>query len=540
MVKRSRLTIDDSLFGDRKKVPKPQLKLPRGRADNALAVVLVLALALSVLLAVTSRKENWWAIAVIGLLFLASELFALPMRSGGRLSIALFPVVMAMMVSGAFGAALIALFGIPVFYMERGEAGARRVLFNAAQYLFAAGAAGWVFRHTGGATLDPALKNGGDLILPWVLAVLVFFVFNTVMVDLVLTPEDERIVFFWERRLLPKLPGYILYGGLGFLAVIVYVQLEFPAVVLFFAPLLVMRVVYTRYGTMRDVCDSTTLAVMEAVEGSGMFTSGHSTGVADMACAICEEMDFSEEDIHAIRQAALLHDVGRLALDQDVINKEGVLTEEEYEEIKRHPLIAADIVSKEASFAAVVPTVRHHHEMFDGSGYVDGLAGETIPIGARILTVADSFDAMQRPTGFREPMSAYDAAAEVIRTKGVQFDPDVVDAFIKVVRHMGIWDGALMDKVRIPVAREGGEPAAETDQLKMEVPGGEQAVGAVEDQGTPAEGMKYAEVRSEIEEDIREWERSDFARSRRRSRGEHRKKPSSRRRKGREEGPGGT
>ena len=201
---------------------------------------------------------------------------------------------------------------------------------------------------------------------------------------------------------------------------------------------------------------------------------------------------------------------------------------------------AADIVSKEQSFAAVVPTVRHHHEMFDGSGYVDGLAGETIPIGARILSVADSFDAMQRPTGFRESMSAYDAATEVIRAKGVQFDPDVVDAFIKVVKHLGVWDGALMEKVRMPAAREGGEPEAEQDQLKMEAPAGEQAAGTEEAQGTPGDGTKYTEVRSEIEEDIREWERSDIARSKRRSRGEHRKKPASRRRRGQEEGPGGT
>ena len=115
MVKRSGLELDESLFEDRElkeKLPR----LPRGRADNALAVVLVLAAVLVVLLVLTYKKENWWAVALIGLLFLASELFALPIRGGGRLSLALLPLIAAMMVSGPAWTAVVALFGIPIFY----------------------------------------------------------------------------------------------------------------------------------------------------------------------------------------------------------------------------------------------------------------------------------------------------------------------------------------------------------------------------------------------------------------------------------------
>ena len=166
--------------------------------------------------------------------------------------------------------------------------------------------------------------------------------------------------------------------------------------VLLAAPLLVARVVYTRYGMMRDVCDDTTLAVMEAVESASMFSEGHSVGVASMAAAIADEMDFQEEDLHLLRQAALLHDIGLLALDPALVGKPGPLTPEEYEEIKKHPLIGARIVSNEESLAVMAPAITHHHEMVDGSGYVDGLTGDTIPIGARILAVADAFDAMQR------------------------------------------------------------------------------------------------------------------------------------------------
>ena len=540
MVKRSGLELDESLFEDRElkeKLPR----LPRGRADNALAVVLVLAAVLVVLLVLTYKKENWWAVALIGLLFLASELFALPMRGGGRLSLALLPLIVAMMVSGPAGTAVVALFGIPIFYLERGQQGFRRVLFNAAQLFFAAGVAGWIYSHTGGKVIDATMKNAGKAVIPWILALLLFFVLNTVLVTFVLTPDDERLIRHWERRFLPKFPGYLLYGGIGFLAAIVYVKLEYPALVLLFAPLLAVRVVYTRYGTMRDVSDNTTLAVMDAVERGGMFMQGHSLGVADMAVAIAEEMDLTEEDIHFLRQAALLHDVGRLALDPAIAGKPGPLTPEEFEEIKKHPLVAAKILSKEPSFSVVAPAVRHHHEMVDGSGYVDGLAGETIPIGARILAVADAFDAMQKPASFREPMTPYDSASEVIKAKGIQFDLEVVDAFVRVVMKRGLWTGALEEKVRMP-ARSATERLRTSEPMQPTL---EESAATVESApskagvtgATPAEGIKYTEVRDEIEKDIREWERSDSVRARRRVRSEPRRRAGGRKRKGQEGQP---
>ncbi|MBU4240974.1 MAG: HD-GYP domain-containing protein [Actinobacteria bacterium] len=541
MVKRSGLKLDDSLFeGDE----KPS-RFRGGRTDNTLAVAIALAVATVVLLTFTSGKENWWAVVMLGILFLASELFALPMKPGGRLSLALLVVVMAMMISGPLGAAAVTLFGIPVFWLERGEQGVRRVIFNICQMVFAAGAAAWVFHHAGGALLEPGLKNGGKLVLPCVLAMLIFFVLNTVLVTPMLTPDGESMTRFWQRRMLTRLPGYLLYGGIGFLAAVVYVKLEFPAVVLLFAPMIAIRVAYTRYEVMRDVCDNTTLAIMEAVEGPGTPMEGHSVGVAEIAMAIAEEMNFQEEDLHYLRQAALLHDIGKLALDPAVFDKDAPLTPEEYEEMKKHPLIGGRIVSREPSFAIVAPSITHHHEMSDGSGYVDGLAAEAIPIGARILAVANSFDAMQRPAPYREPRSPYDAASEIMKAKGMQFDPEVVDAFTSVVARRGIWTGSLKDKVPMPSGKASGEPtaAAEPVQPTLEdaVAGaGDTASEEREKTATPAEGLKYAEVRGDIEKDISEWERAEGDRKRRSARGESRRRTGSRKKESKKgKGPKG-
>jgi len=534
MVKGSRLELDESLFEGEAK----RSLLGRGRTDNAIAVTAVVALALIVLLAITAKNENWWAVFLIGLLFFASEFFALPTKSGGRLSLALLPLVIAMMVSGPLGTAIVPLFAIPVFFMERGEQGIRRIVYNACQFLVAAGAAGWIFWHTGGNLLRPDISNGGKLLLPWVLATLVFFILNTIFATLVLAPEDERLLRFWRFRLLPRLLGYVLYSGIGFLAAIIYVRLEFPGVVLLFAPLLGIRVVYTRYAKMRDVCDDTTLSIMEAVEGGGMFSEGHSLGVANVVVAIAEEMNFQEEDIHYLRQAALLHDVGKLALDPALIDKPGVLTAEEFDEVKKHPLISAEIISKEDSFAAVVPSVTHHHESVDGSGYVDGLSGDTIPLGARILAVADAFDAMQRSTPYREPMDSYHAASEIIRGKGVQYDPEVVDAFIRVVKKRGIWAGSREESLGMPEKKAGGEPRLipEVDQPSLE----EAAAPVTEAGVTTAEGTAYGEMKGDIEQDIREWKKAEGGRGRRDRTEQKRRTPSLWKKKGREgQGPEG-
>ncbi len=500
-------------------------------ADKTLLIASLLAVLILVLTALDTKVESPVAIVLLGLTFLASEIFAIPLRPKGRVSLALFVVMVAMMHTGPLGVAVIPLFGVPAFLHEAGREDYRRTIFNAAQYVVSAGSAALVFAYTGGRALLKGetfdimnaihSNQGGKVVLPWLLATIVFFVINTLLVAAVLSRKEKmRMLRFWERRLLALFPGYLLYSGFGFLAAIAYSRTQFTSVALLATLLVGIRVAYTRYAKMRDVCDETAVAVIESLESVPSLSEGHSSGVADIAVAIGEEMDLSEEDLHLMKISALFHDIGKISVDSDLLNKPGMLDQAEYEQIKRHSEVSASVLTGEKSLAPVSLVVVHHHETSDGCGYPDGISGETIPIGARILSVADAFDAMQRQTPYRDPVDARKAVSEIVRSKGIQFDPEVVDAFVRVARKRGIWEGALKDEIRMPSAKE-----SETVQLTLEqteaVGSGEQAqreeIGEPEKKRTeePEPGAYY-ETREKIERDIHEWKIKTFLGKRKR------------------------
>jgi diguanylate cyclase (GGDEF)-like protein/putative nucleotidyltransferase with HDIG domain len=170
-------------------------------------------------------------------------------------------------------------------------------------------------------------------------------------------------------------------------------------------------------------------ALALAVDARMAVPEEHSSAVARYAASIGQELGWSGSELALLRMAAMLHDVGKVSVPDRILRKPGPLTAEEYEEIKRHPVAGADIVQRVEGLEPIVPWVRHSHEHFDGSGYPDGLSGETIPPASRILLVADAYDAMTSHRAYRRAMSPEDALAELRRNSGTQFDPSCVEAF---------------------------------------------------------------------------------------------------------------
>jgi len=178
-------------------------------------------------------------------------------------------------------------------------------------------------------------------------------------------------------------------------------------------------------------------ALVFALEAKDRYTAGHSRRVTKIAMAIGSELGLSADDIEDLRWGSLLHDVGKIAVDQLIQNKPGRLTPEEYEHIMTHAHVGAGIV-KPVVNENVVQMIEHHHDHYDGSGLHQVMAGCDIPLAARILALADAFDAMTSDRPYRSAMSREEALAEVKRCTGTQFDPVVVTAFLKTAITKGI------------------------------------------------------------------------------------------------------
>jgi len=169
--------------------------------------------------------------------------------------------------------------------------------------------------------------------------------------------------------------------------------------------------------------------VTNSVEARDQYTRGHSYRVGQIAKAIAEELDWSSDEIELIDWGGMLHDVGKIGVHDAILNKPGKLDKEEYEAIKLHPLIGAQIVKGISFLEPLVPYILEHHERFDGKGYPQGLAGENISIKGRLLAVADAFDAMITDRPYRKGLDAEIALKEVVKNTNSQFDPKIVEAF---------------------------------------------------------------------------------------------------------------
>ena len=173
------------------------------------------------------------------------------------------------------------------------------------------------------------------------------------------------------------------------------------------------------------------------VETRDSETRGHSERVSRLSAAIATEMGLGADDVEMIRTAGLFHDIGKVGVPDAILLKNGPLTNDEYAQIKQHPAAGEKVLSTYSPFSEMLPIIRGHHERIDGSGYPDGLVGEEICIGAKIIAVADSFDAMVSNRTYRKGLALDKAYSELIRCRGTQFDPNAVDSFFRLVDHLG-------------------------------------------------------------------------------------------------------
>jgi putative nucleotidyltransferase with HDIG domain len=418
---------------------------------------------------------------LLGLLFWTlMTLFAgaLPVRMprGSFVSVAMAPIVGAMALGGPVAAGWVALIGTTEVRELRG-----RIPW----YGTASNHAGVVLPAVlGGIVADRMLGPGFTLIGPDANLALsfvstmvgagIFFVLNMGITSLVValrTTQPFRVVALGDWRGISV--NALALAPLAWLMAQIYV-IGWWASMLFALPLYTTRVAYHRFVEMREMFTQTIGALAGAVDKRDPFTSKHSHRVKAIAVDIGREMRVSEPELEALEWGGLLHDVGKIGVPDSVLKKQERLTRDERMVMNAHPVLGAEIIAPVTKLAPELPIIRHHHEWYNGSGYPDRLIGDEIPKLARILHVADAFEAMTAQRPYRmTPLTAEQALAELRKFAGIQFDPQVVDAFVRTPWVDGVQDpGRRIEARPIPLiaqaANRMSQAAARPDSAPVE------------------------------------------------------------------------
>jgi putative nucleotidyltransferase with HDIG domain len=301
-----------------------------------------------------------------------------------------------------------------------------RIVFNTAQYMLAVGLAGWVYRELGGSV---GLDSFSFLFIPFVAMVITFFLVNQGSVALVVSfSSGVSVREAWGRIGGRALVNDLFSSTLAILLVFLYVKLQLPGIAILVFPLFLVRQLYQMNRQLQEELEEKLELMVKAMEARDPYTSGHSRRVAEYALSIGRELRLSADHLDGIKRAALLHDVGKIYEEfAPLLRKEGRLTPEERIVMRTHVVRSAELVATAAKFRGPVEAmIKHHHENFDGTGYPDGIAGEEIPIGARIIMIADTLDAMTTDRPYRRAMTFGRAVEELQAYAGRQFDPALV------------------------------------------------------------------------------------------------------------------
>jgi hypothetical protein len=294
----------------------------------------------------------------------------------------------------------------------------------------------------------------------------VYFLLNLVFVSLIVVFRSGHSI----REFITRAETTSIWGNLLTLSPLAWLlakMYELPGAgwgttLLFAVPLFTTRVAYQRFVEMREMFTQTIGALAEAVDKRDPYTSKHSQRVRLISVDIGREMRVSAAELEALEWGGLLHDVGKIGVPDSVLLKQGKLDRAERMIMNAHPVLGAQIIGPVDRLAAELPVIRHHHEWYNGSGYPDRLIGDEIPRLARILHVADAFEAMTADRPYRKALSNEQAVSELRKFAGVQFDPEIVDAFMKTSWAEGTRDPGRSDLRPIPLLGQHAARAAQS------------------------------------------------------------------------------
>ena len=395
----------------------------------------------------TQPPLQWWVLVALTL-FSGSAVLKIPSVSVNFSISDVFTLTAAVVFGPAAGTAIVAIDSLVISGSLKRSTGLtlEKFLFNAAAPPVAMWISAQVFFRASG--IQPLYIHplGLDVVGPWLLMFAgLYFFLNTFAIAVIVSLEERANVLSIWRKHFQSLWFTFIGGALGAAFVVFALQLATYGLVILALPLVLALILHFAYrnatGRVADqlqhlaqvnrLQQSTIEALARAVDAKDGVTHDHIRRVQTMTLALAARLGVDDPmELRAIEAAALLHDVGKLAIPEHILNKPGKLTPAEFERMKSHASIGAEILSEVDFPYPVVPIVRHHHENWNGTGYPARLKGSDIPIGARILAVVDCFDALTSDRPYRRALSERDTFAIIDARRGTMYDPTIVDAFM--------------------------------------------------------------------------------------------------------------
>ncbi|WP_434654519.1 HD-GYP domain-containing protein [Thermoanaerobacterium thermosaccharolyticum] len=373
-------------------------------------------------------------IIIFGIIAAMCESLPIYINKDITVSVAFSVDLMAILVYGPFVASLVSFIGLLLQISKRNDRYEHifnkpyyKTLFNISQIALSVGAGGLIYKYLGGLS--------GTFVYPKyifqaIIAAIVYYFLNNILVTILVSfLLNKPFIKTWTKDFSWMLTNFLFLAFIGILMASSFIAYGYIALVVFFIPLIMVRYMFKLNMDLKQSYYDTINALTKALEAKDRYTLGHSKSVEKLAVYLCREAGFSEAHTEMVRIAALLHDVGKIGIVENILNKPGKLSKEEYDYIKQHPVSGYEILKDVPFLKNVRYWVRYHHEWYNGNGYPDGISGRQIPLEAEILSVADVFDALVSDRPYRNAYTREEAYKIIVDSEGTQFSPRVIRLF---------------------------------------------------------------------------------------------------------------
>jgi putative nucleotidyltransferase with HDIG domain len=403
------------------------------------AAILIAALVSGVALysrAPRATHEDLFAILLLSVLAVVAEILGFVLPNSARGSIAFIPYLASVLVVPSWPT-VVGVVIVKILVEATRRSRVSLTLLNVALHALTVSGAIWVYTLLGGQSL--LASRGNSLLLatlsssvPALLSIAVAIFANTsIACGYLAITKEQSVRRLWRETVLPTVGIDLLAGPIVFIFAWLYAAHGAIAAAALWVPLLGLREVQTVNLALQRTNEELLQLMIKSIEARDLYTSGHSRRVQRYSMLIARGLGLSEREIELVSKAALLHDLGKIYEKYaPILRKSDKLTADEWATMQEHPIDGANLVSTMSGLKEIIPAIRHHHENWDGTGYPDGLSGERIPLAARIISFADTIDAMTSERPYRQPLTEAQVRSEIIRCRGRQFDPSIADRLI--------------------------------------------------------------------------------------------------------------